>query len=104
MAKDKKVFVWMDEDGAIQVSIAHRTKEELVEAYSLGSDVLVLREFPFGFAETEKSEEILGRYYRVLEGLLELPEMETIVELLMTEVARECLPPRRTSEKNQSVN
>lgn len=101
----RKIFIWMDEVREVHVSLAHQTEEELADSYDLSPASLVLKELPFRFSEAEKSEEILGRYYKALEGLLALPEMETILELIMETMVREGIElAGHMPKKKESVN
>lgn len=87
--RERKIFVWIDEVGEIHVSIAHRTKEELEDAFDMEASEQSLLELPFRLEGAEGlGGENPSNYYRAFEGLLELEGFETTLEVLMGQMVQ----------------
>ena len=88
--RTRKIFVWSDEEGKINVSLAHQSEEELQKEYDWESNERLLCELPF---KLEGSEGLGGEspenYYRAIEGLLELSGVEAVMEILLAKMVQE---------------
>lgn len=88
-ARQRKVFIYLDEEEEVQVSISHEAEKELVAEYNEEFTVRVLAEFPL-YDTIRPYERDFGSYYRAVEGVLSaLPEMREVCEVIMARMVKE---------------
>lgn len=88
--RERKIFIWIDGEQKVNVSLAHRSEEELRDAYDWESNERLLRALPFQLEGAEGfREETPERYYRAIEGLLALSGIEVVLEVLLARMVRE---------------